>query len=165
MKVIYLTGFMGAGKTTIGRLLGKSLNLPVVDTDKYIEQQTGKTIPEIFNVDGEVTFREYEKKCIQELPTENIIITTGGGMVTQLANRQWMKQNGFTIFLHAEIEEVFKRVAVNKNRPLFDKNDQEKMTKLYHDRLPFYEEADLTVKTTSKSIEMIVKEIINTVKK
>ncbi|WP_078545710.1 shikimate kinase [Litchfieldia alkalitelluris] len=164
MKAIYLTGFMGAGKTTIGQELANRLQLPVIDTDLYIVEQVGKTIPEIFAEDGEKVFRKYEREYIQKLPTEDVIITTGGGIVIQEENRNWMKEHGTVIYLHCEIEEVFNRVSTDGSRPLIEKNQKEKVIDLYHSRLSFYNEADVIVDTTQKNIDDVVKEIDDVLK-
>ena len=96
MRAIYLTGFMGSGKTTIAEKLSKALDMPAIDTDQHIMKATGKSIPDIFANEGEAAFRQYETESLEALPTENVIISTGGGIVLKERNRRFMeaKWNG-----------------------------------------------------------------------
>ncbi|MFC4320742.1 shikimate kinase [Litchfieldia salsa] len=164
MKAIYLTGFMGAGKTTIGKALSETLQLPVIDTDEYIIQQVGKTIPAIFEEEGEATFRQYERTFLREFPVNDVIITTGGGIVIQEENRKWMKEHGIVFNLYCEIDEVFSRVSIDGSRPLLKTDDKSKVRNLFESRSAFYQEAHFTIDTTYKNIEEIVKEIQNKLK-
>ncbi|MFS0861532.1 shikimate kinase [Fredinandcohnia sp. 179-A 10B2 NHS] len=159
MKAIYLTGFMGAGKTTIGKKLGKALKLPVIDTDQYIEEQVGKTIADIFAEYGEEVFRKYERDFLKQLPTSDVIVTTGGGIVIQKDNRNWMKEHGHVVYLHSDINTIFERVKHDSTRPLFDSKQKENTVKLYTQRIPFYEEAQYKIDTSSKSFDEIVNNI------
>lgn len=151
---------MGAGKTTIGKRLGEVLNLPVIDTDQYIEERVGKKIAEIFAEDGEKAFRKYERDFLKQLPTSDIIITTGGGIVIQEENRNWMKEHGYVVYLHSDINTIFERVKHDPTRPLFDSKQKENTVKLYTERMPFYEEAHYKTDTSSKSFD----EILNNIK-
>ncbi|EMT47171.1 shikimate kinase [Anoxybacillus flavithermus] len=160
MRAIYLTGFMGAGKTTVGRRLGEVLGVPVIDTDTYIEQQTGKTIAQIFSGEGEGTFRAYEREILRQLPTEHVIVTTGGGIVIQEENRQFMRAHGIVIYLHCELHELFRRLADDATRPLIMKNKQEQIKKLFEQRLPWYKEAHMTIDTTNRTVDDIVQSIV-----
>ncbi len=165
MKAIYLTGFMGAGKSTIGLELGKALNLPVIDTDDYIEKKKDKKIRDIFNTEGETSFRTYEREALKELPTEHVIITTGGGMVTQKENREWMLFNGTVIYLHCDFNIIVERLKNDNSRPLFNHEQMSRTEKLFHDRLPLYQEAHYTVNTSNKDVSDIVNEIMLVIKK
>ncbi|MGQ0415199.1 shikimate kinase, partial [Bacillus sp. HC-TM] len=91
MKSIYITGYMGAGKTTIGKALSKELHMDVIDTDQKIEEKQEKAIRDIFAEEGEMAFREYESEMLRALPVHNVIITTGGGIIERAENRKWMK--------------------------------------------------------------------------
>ncbi|WP_044747838.1 shikimate kinase [Bacillus alveayuensis] len=165
MKVIFLTGFMGAGKTSVGRQLAERLGVSVVDTDELIEQKVGKSINEIFAEEGEAVFRKYERELLQTLPLENIVITTGGGMVIQKENRDWMKKHGIVIYLHCEPEEILRRLASDETRPLLQqRNKQEQIKRLLTERLPYYEEAHFMINTTNKTIAEIVDEIVTMLK-
>jgi len=161
MKAVYLTGFMGAGKTTIGQKLGQVLNMPVVDTDQFIEEKIGKRIVDIFSQEGEQTFRGYERSFLKEIPTNDMVITTGGGIVIQEENRQWMMQNGQVIFLYCDIEQIFERVQFDPTRPLFDSEKKENTRKLYRERMPFYNEAHYKIDTTDKNLDEVVDDIVS----
>jgi shikimate kinase len=164
MRAIYLTGFMGSGKTTIGRALSEKLGIPVIDTDEMIEKKAGKTIPAIFADEGEECFRKYEQEILKQLPTNDVIITTGGGMVISKENRSWMKKHGNVIFLSCSLDIIFQRLQSDTNRPLFSQN-KEKMKELYEKRLPYYLEAAFTIDTSQKSVEEIVEDIVRMIKK
>ena len=107
---------MGAGKTTIGRVLAQNLQLEFVDSDQEIEERTGADIPWIFDVEGEIGFRRREAQVLEEvLNDEAAIIATGGGIVTQKGNRERLKLSGGVIFLQATVEQQVKRTAKDKN--------------------------------------------------
>lgn len=161
MKCIYLIGFMGSGKTTIGRALGAGLNLSVIDTDKEITLSTQRTISDIFQKDGEEYFRQLEADCLKKLPSENIIITTGGGMILREDNRLWMKEKGYVIFLHTSAEEVITRLKDDQTRPLLQDKQISAIKDMLTSRLPLYMgTANLIVDTTGRTVESIVTEII-----
>lgn len=165
MKAIYLTGFMGSGKSTIGRELGKALNLPVIDTDVFIEKNRGMKIRDIFETEGEVAFRSYEREALKEMPTEDVIITTGGGMVTQQENREWMLTHGTVYYLHCDFSIIVERLKHDTTRPLFDHEQMTRTEKLFTDRLPLYQEAHYTIDTSNKEVSDIVNEIKLLIKK
>jgi shikimate kinase len=164
MKRMYLTGFMGAGKTTVGQRLAERLQLPIIDTDHYIEEHVGKSIKRIFAEEGEAAFRQYERECLRMLPPDKVIVTTGGGIVIQKENRDWMKQTGIVIYLHCEFEEIVKRLADDDTRPLLTQHHRDDLEALWKKRLPYYQEADWMVDTTGKRVEQIVDEIIDRIK-
>lgn len=161
MKPIYLTGFMGAGKTTIGKELGQYLSMTVFDTDEVIQNVMHQTINEIFEKQGEAAFRDLETKVIKKLAWDDVIITTGGGIVKKRENRDWMKATGLVIYLHCDPETIIKRLAYDQSRPLLKENREEQIMTLLEDRLPYYLEADFTINTSMKSTETIVGEIAN----
>ncbi|QQR79306.1 MAG: shikimate kinase [Deltaproteobacteria bacterium] len=173
-KPIILTGFMGTGKTAVGEQLSQKLGCPFLDTDVMVEKATGKTIPEIFEKQGEPAFRELEKKMLKKaLENEMIVISTGGGAVMDSDNRTLMKEKGFIIALSASPEVILERVSQVDNRPMLKmadkegkKDQQEKLEKiknLLSKRSPFYREANKIVDTTSKKIEETVAEILKIV--
>ncbi|MDN4525300.1 shikimate kinase [Fictibacillus fluitans] len=147
MKPIYLTGFMGSGKTTVGSLLGEELDLPVIDTDHVIEETYGKRVAEIFAEDGEAVFRRYEAAILAELPTKNAVITTGGGLAVSADNRKFMLDHGFVIFLSCSLETIFERLKEDTSRPLFNQEKKKDMQKLYESRLPFYRDCHWVFET------------------
>ncbi|MBP3952340.1 shikimate kinase [Bacillus suaedae] len=156
---IYITGFMGSGKTTVGQALAKSLGYQVTDTDKWIEEMEGQSISTIFKQYGEPYFRDLETNALQQISGNQLIITTGGGIIMRPENREIMKEKGEIIYLQCDLEEVFLRLNDDTTRPLLEKEDKSNVEKLYQSRLPFYEEADYTINTTGKSIHFIVQEL------
>jgi shikimate kinase len=164
MKRIYLTGFMGAGKTSVGERLSQYLQLPMIDTDQYIEKQVGKPIKQIFAENGEETFRNYESMWLRRLPNNIPIVTTGGGIVMRKENRDWMKQTGTVIYLHCEWDELLRRLAGDDTRPLLSSLRLDELKLLWEKRLPYYQEADMIVNTTNRTVEQIAKEIANRIK-
>lgn len=164
-KMIYLTGFMGSGKTTIGAELGGKLAAKVIDTDRWIEEREGHTIKAIFAEKGEAYFRDLETEALKEIKGNHLIVTTGGGIVGRQENRELMKKNGKVIYLHCQIEELMKRLKNDISRPLIQNQDQEKIAALFQSRKALYEEADVTIDTTKKEIEEVVSMIEEWLKK
>lgn len=152
MNNIVLCGFMGCGKSTIGKALAEKLNMEFVDTDAKIEESQGIKISQIFEKFGEKFFRELETKLIQKLSQEDgRVIALGGGLAANLQNHKYLKECGKIIFLNCEIEETFKRILGDKTRPLTALGKEE-IIKLYNERLPIYKSiADITVDSSSKS--------------
>jgi len=159
---IYLVGLMGAGKTTIGRLLAKHLHKSFYDTDHEIERRTGVNIPLIFEVEGEAGFRKREAAVIEDLVhKQNIVLATGGGAVLAAANRENLKQHGLVIYLRANVRELWQRTRNDKNRPLLQgENPYEKLKQLFSERDPLYSEvATITIETEGDSVNSIVHQI------
>lgn len=160
MKSIYITGFMGAGKTTIGRMLSEHLHIPVVDTDQKIEEKQRKEIRDIFTEEGENAFRQYESEMLRSLLKSNVIITTGGGIVERAENRQWMKENGTVVYLYCDPYVIAERLREDTTRPLFQKENIEAFVEKFENRRAYYEEADIYIDTTNKSVEEIMGELL-----
>lgn len=159
---IFFVGLMGAGKTTIGRLLAKHLNMTFYDTDHEIERRTGVNIPLIFEVEGEVGFRRREYLMLEELcQMQNIVLATGGGAVLSQQNREMLKKNGTVIYLRANVQELWQRTRNDKNRPLLQNdNPRAKLEQLFSERDPLYEEvADIIVDTGGQPVGTIVHHI------
>ncbi|ERN53052.1 shikimate kinase [Alkalihalophilus marmarensis] len=156
---IYLTGFMGSGKTTVGQALGKTLGFQVIDTDQWIEEDQQKKIKEIFNEGGEKLFRSLETEALRELSQKKAVITTGGGIILKEENRKIMKESGTVIFLDCAIEEVIRRTSNDDSRPLLKEKSKGDIQSMYEDRLPLYKEADIHLDTTGRSILEIVAEL------
>lgn len=159
---IYLVGLMGAGKTTIGRLLAKHLHKTFYDTDHEIERRTGVNIPLIFEVEGEIGFRKREISIIEELSHKsNIVMATGGGAVLSEENRNNLKQHGTVIYLKANVHELWQRTRNDKNRPLLQTVDpHEKLKQLFAERDPLYTEvATFVIETEGESVGSIVHRI------
>ena len=119
---LILVGFMGSGKSTVGRELAKVLDMNFVDTDHYIENKENMMIKEIFALNGEKYFREIEAKYIKEISKmNNTVISTGGGVVASDINIMLLKKNGFVIYLDCTVECIYKRVSRRNTRPLLNK--------------------------------------------
>jgi shikimate kinase len=159
---IFLVGLMGAGKTTIGRMLAKHLHKTFYDSDHEIERRTGVNIPLIFEVEGEAGFRRRESAVIEELVhRDNIVLATGGGAVLAAHNRENLKQNGSVIYLRANVHELWQRTRNDKNRPLLQGQDpQAKLKQLFVERDPLYiEVATYTIETEGESVNSIINRI------
>lgn len=162
---IFLIGLMGAGKTTIGRLLSREMKRPFYDSDRVIEEQTGADIPLIFDLEGEEGFRKREQAVIDELTRmDEIILATGGGAVLREENRQHLKQRGTTFYLYSKLDALLERTRKDKNRPLLhDRESPESILKrLMEERDPLYRQtADHVIDTGSSSIRGVIKAIMS----
>ena len=161
---IYLVGPMGAGKSTIGRLLAKELGKPFFDSDHVIEERSGADIPWIFDVEGESGFRERETQAIEELcAQQDIVLATGGGVVGRAENRRALGTNGFVVYLTAPVRVQLQRTEKDKRRPLLQRPDREQvLTQLLVERDPLYRSiADLILDTVRLSPKQVIAEIIN----
>ncbi|MBE6284280.1 MAG: shikimate kinase [Mediterranea massiliensis] len=144
---IFLTGYMGAGKTTLGKAFAKAKNIEFIDLDWYIEKRFHKTIRELFAERGEDGFRIIEKNMLHEVGEfENVLISTGGGTPCHFDNMEYMNQQGDTVFLNVPIDVLFRRLKVAKQqRPILsNKNDDELrlfIEEALQKRLPFYQQA------------------------
>lgn len=159
---IFLVGLMGAGKTTIGRLLAKHLHKTFYDSDHEIERRTGVNIPLIFEVEGEAGFRRRESTVLEELVHKhNIVLATGGGAVLAMQNRENLKQNGTVIYLRANVHELWQRTRNDKNRPLLQGQDPHaRLEQLFVERDPLYTEvATHTIETEGESVNSIISRI------
>jgi|SRR5690625_955003 len=160
MKTIYLIGFMGSGKSTVGIALADKLEKTYVDTDQFIVDTHQQQIADIFQEFGENTFRNYETNALKEVSTYEVV-STGGGIVEKNENLQTMQKNGLIIYLHASFKEIENRLENDQTRPLWKSDDEEKL-KLYLRRLSMYEKyADHIIHTDKKTVNEIVQEIEN----
>lgn len=161
---IALCGFMGSGKSTVGKCLAKSYSLSFVDTDQMIEAQEKMTIPEIFAKKGEAYFRRAETEVIRALSHERgKVISLGGGAVLSEENRKILKETGQLIHLGVSAETVIKRVGTASNRPLLSGKSEEEIRALLDARSSAYRDAPAHIATDGKSPEEIVTEIVETV--
>ncbi|MFC5694096.1 shikimate kinase AroK [Pseudomonas sp. GCM10022186] len=163
MRNLILIGPMGAGKSTIGRLLAKELRLPFKDSDKEIEQRTGADIPWIFDVEGEQGFRDREQSMIEELcGHDGVVLATGGGAVLRPANRQALRGGGRVVYLHTSVEQQIERTSRDRNRPLLRSvNPGQVLRDLMAIRDPLYREiADIIIETDERPPRMVVQEIL-----
>ena len=161
--MIALIGLPGSGKSTVGRQLAKRLNRPFYDTDQVIEQKLGCSIRDYFDQEGELRFRDVEESVLDELTTlTHSVISTGGGSVLRLVNRQWLHKRGYAVYLHSAPDEIFRRLRHDQNRPLLQvANPLEKLKELYAERDPLYREvAHFAVQTGRPSVLTLVNMIV-----
>ncbi len=165
---IYLTGLMGAGKTTVGRFLSHALGALFYDTDEIIVAAEGMSINEIFTRKGEPYFRDQETELLRKLAATapgSAVISTGGGMVIRKENRALMRRNGLIVYLHVPAKEAFRRLSGTGDRPLLNPaGDGAILEELLEKRKPFYQDADLVINTAGKPPPKIASEIKEAVK-
>ena len=158
---IALIGFMGTGKTSVGRHVAEHLGFEFLDTDELIQSHTGRTIADIFAKDGEPAFRELERKVVQELSTrEKTLISTGGGLPTNEENLSALKSFALVICLWASPEKIWERVKNQSHRPLLhDADPQQKIRELLATREPFYKQADVLINTDLRSVREAAQQV------
>ena len=157
---IYLIGMMGSGKSTLGKSLFEKIQKPFIDLDSEIEQTGGKSISEIFDIDGEEQFRKMETKQLKQYSES--IVACGGGIVLNDDNRKFINENGIAILLLASMGELAQRLSSSNNRPLLaDDNMKEALTKLWLERqLDYLDTANFTIKTDGKNPAQLTEEIL-----
>lgn len=163
MKNIVLVGFMGSGKTTVGKLISQQTGMPLLDMDALIEERAGKSINAIFAEDGEARFRAYERELAAELAqTEGNIISTGGGIVLNPDNLADFEKTGLVVCLLADAETVLERVKHDSTRPLLAGDKEQKIIELLESRKPLYEAIPHRIDTSGRpSPEPTAREIID----
>jgi shikimate kinase len=160
---LILVGMMGAGKTTVGRLLARRLKRSFYDSDEEIERRCGVRIPVIFDIEGEAGFRVRETQVIAELcALDNAVLATGGGAVLAEENRRIIAARGIVVYLHARPPHLWQRVRHDRNRPLLaTAGPQKKLEEFYAERDPLYREvADLVVDTGKQSVQTLAKDLL-----
>ena len=160
---LFLVGMMGAGKTTVGRLLARRLRRRFVDTDHEIERRCGVRIPVIFDIEGEAGFRQRESQVIAELTAaEGIVLATGGGAVLAEESRRCLASRGAVVYLHARPETLYARVCHDRNRPLLATPDPlGRLRELYAARDPLYRSvADIVVETGTQSVHALAADLL-----
>ena len=159
---LFLIGLMGAGKTTIGRLLARHRDLEFVDSDHEIEERCGVSIPTIFEIEGEEGFRRREVCVIDELTQRHgIVLGTGGGAILDPLNRERIKARGTVIYLRCHPQELYLRTRHDRNRPLLQTDDPlTKLQALYETRHPLYmQTADIVLDTGRQSVHCLVRKL------
>ena len=169
MKRIYIIGYMGAGKSTLGKSLALHMNLKSIDTDRFIENRYRKKISEIFAAKGEEHFREIEHRVLQEVSEfEDVIISTGGGLPCFHNNMKIMNDSGVTVYIEVPVEELVLRLNMSKNvRPVLNGRSGNELKIFVEDSLnirkPFYEQAQMRFHVkqtlTKNDIERMAKEL------
>ena len=163
LQRVFLVGPMGAGKTTIGRLLASALKLEFIDSDHEIEQSSGADIPWIFDREGESGFRDREQKVLAELTQrDGVLLATGGGAVLRAENRAALAGRGTVVYLHASVEQQVARTAHDRNRPLLQTaNPERTLRELMDARDPLYREiADYVIDTDDLGARTVARWLI-----
>jgi shikimate kinase len=158
---IALIGFMGTGKSSVGRELASVLRFTFLDTDHVIEARAGKPIKNIFEQEGEPAFREWERRIVAELVyRDKTVIATGGGLPVGSGNLASLKTHALVVCLWASAESIFERVEGHDHRPLLSEPDpKEKIRALLAVREPFYRQADVLVNTERRSVREVAAQV------
>ncbi len=178
-NLIYLAGFMGSGKSTIGPILANTLGFDFVDVDKLIEEREGKSVKQIFQDQGEAYFRILEWKVIEEVSScNNRVISLGGGAMMEQRNFDFVKNSGIIVYLYSSPEHLLQRLQNKTDRPVLSNSDgdrldlpelRERILTLYAARVPIYSQAHITIDTdqrkVGKTVDDIVKKLSGMLKK
>jgi len=167
-KNIFLIGLMGSGKTTIGRILSKTLNKKFYDSDHVVEEKTGVKVPLIFEYEGEVGFRKREESVLKDLVChKDIILATGGGVILSKNNCKLLADNGHVVYLKSNCEDLVARMAGDQSRPLLQEGDLKKtLESLFEFRDPMYASiSDYIIETAGKRAKEVSYEIESFIKK
>ena len=174
-RLVYLAGFMGSGKSTIGPILANTLGWEFYDLDRVIENRLDKKVVEIFEQHGEDFFREKETEILTELSLkQNCIISLGGGTIINDTNLNIIKKTGKIVYLYTSPEFIYDRLRHKRDRPIFKKENSEEVTreefltkikKLMAERKPYYEQADITFTTDERAVGFTVDEIAKYINK
>lgn len=158
-----LIGFMGTGKSCVGRVVADALHFTFLDTDHVIEARAGKTITEIFAQEGEPAFREWEQRVVEELGRRTkTVIATGGGLPVNPLNLERLKSHALVVCLWASPETIFERVRDHAHRPLLNEPDPlAKIRQLLEMRQPHYRQADVLVSTEVRSLREVAAQIVH----
>lgn len=162
---VFLVGYMGAGKTTLGRLAAQSLKAKFIDLDDLIEEKSGLAVPVIFELYGEEHFRQLENDALRSLKgKQDFVVATGGGCATHSDNMEWMNQHGTTIYLRSHPGKIFHRIAPEKQkRPLIagmeDVDIMEFILESIKKRLPYYTQSQITVNADNEK-EQVLSELV-----
>ncbi|MDX1639160.1 MAG: shikimate kinase [Balneolaceae bacterium] len=172
---LFLCGFMGTGKSTIGAALARRLECPFADLDTIIEEETGQSIPEIFEHQGEEKFRTLEKKCLlQTVRTFKGVLALGGGALHNQHVVDHLKVNGLLIFVETSFSVILNRILKHEDRPLLLDKDgtmkeksilEKELKELYEQRLPYYRQAEITIETgTGAGIEATTEKLVKKIR-
>jgi len=172
--LIYLTGFMGSGKSTIAPILANTLGYAHIDIDREIEQVTGKRVKEIFSELGEAYFRDVERAVLRDISARSgCVISLGGGTIINDTNLDIVKSTGILVYLKVQPEQIFKRLQYKTDRPMLrsphedtigNEELERRIQALLHQREPFYAKADLTIRTDERRIGATIDEIVHALK-
>lgn len=160
-KTVFLCGFMGCGKSTVGRLLAKKLGCDFTDMDRYIEKLQGMPIPQIFAEKGEMYFRSAETDAIRELSAKSGVIACGGGAMLRKENADIANGAGTVVFIDIPFENCYVRISGDRNRPLVMNNTKEELNFIYDERAPIYRENSALTVSGEGSPDDIAERIIS----
>ncbi len=163
IRNIALTGFMGCGKTAVGRVVARVAGFECLDTDQFIEEHVGMSIPRIFEEHGEETFRRYEREVVARLAErEETVIATGGGLLVDAGNMATMKQYAMVFCLWASPESIWRRVKGQSHRPLLNTDDpKQRIIDLLEERKPAYSRSDMLINTEYRSARDVANLILS----
>ena len=163
IRNLALIGFMGSGKSSVGRLVAEQLHFTFLDTDEVIETRAGKPITDIFAQDGEPAFRQWERRVVEELTRrKRTVIATGGGLPADETNLASLKTHALVICLWASPETIWERVQGHNHRPLLNERDPPgKIRELLAAREPFYRQADVLVNTGMRSVREVAQHVVH----
>ena len=165
MNRIYLVGYMGAGKTTAARRIAQRLGWEVADTDALFEEKYRISVNDFFNKYDEALYRKLESQVLKSTESlENVVVSTGGGTACFFDNMEWMNQHGLTVFMRISPKAAVDRVVHSRHkRPLVEGKSEEELVEFvnrnYAERLPFYEQAAITVKSEDLDLDDLVKQL------
>jgi shikimate kinase len=159
---LVLTGFMGSGKSSVGRLAAAHLRFRFVDTDTLIEARAGKSISVVFAQEGEAGFRERERQAVADLKNcRRTVIATGGGLVTNPANLDSLREHAMIVCLWASPDTLYERTRYAGHRPLLKNNDPlATIRRLVSEREPFYKRADVLINTEQRSLREVTQQVL-----
>ena len=163
IRNIALIGFMGTGKSSVGRILATQLGFDFIDTDALIEERTGKSVTDIFAQNGEAAFRQLERDLLKELSgRQGMVISTGGGLAASVENLSSLKETALVVCLWATPESIWERVRNQNHRPLLkDPDPLAKIRKLLAAREPFYRQADVLINTDVRSLKEVAQQVLH----
>lgn len=161
MKTIYLCGFMGCGKSTIGKIISKKVGLEFYDLDTYIENKCGMKIPEIFEKFGEEHFRRLETDAIKEFQSKSGIVATGGGAMLSKENSESANKNGLVIFIDTDFEICYDRIKDDPNRPIAFNSTKDELLERFEKRYPLYKSHSVFSVNGNNTPLQIAQEIVD----
>lgn len=162
LQNLALIGFMGAGKSSVGRLVAQLLHFTYLDTDQVVESRAHKAIADIFQQDGEPAFREWERLIVEELThRKQTVIATGGGLPASQANLDSLKTHALVVCLWASAETIYERVREHNHRPLLEADPLQKIHQLLAQRDPYYRQADVLVNTERRSVREVAVQVVH----
>jgi shikimate kinase len=159
---LYLVGFMGTGKTTVGRAVAQRIGFELLDSDHEIERAQGRSIPDIFAQSGEAAFRAMEREFIEKgHPATRTLVACGGGLVVQPGILEMLQSRGVVVCLHASVETILTRTSRQRNRPLLEvENPEERIRTLYATREPIYKRSGTVILTDSRPLADIAAHVV-----